>query len=118
MKTELNEQVLKWFATGNVGMSSKAMACAAIGFKTQDAFFTPSDVDDLSRCIHLVHMAPLVRGEFHKIAAISPTWKRIIDNWDALESKFMEEVGIPRHPGQRMALKTRAFLDKVLRGQV
>lgn len=114
--SNLESQILKWFACGETGMSSKAMArvaCrATCGLIPMDASH-PYDPDDLNRCIKLVFMAPAIREEFHMIATLSDTWKRIIDRWDELEKTFIDEVGINWSKG-RSAPITYSLMQEIL----
>ena len=88
---ELKDKVLAWFGTGCVGESSKAMAlavCDAPGRKNH-----PHDPDDLNRCLLFLEAVPEARHYMGKIAALSPTWGRLVRRWDDIESSFLNEVG-------------------------
>lgn len=92
----MRDKILHWFATGRVGASSKAMANAACGLP-QDPLWGPSyphDPDDLNRCLLLLAVAPEIRHNWDKIAALSPTWSRLVERWDEIEASFLEEVGL------------------------
>ena len=56
----MEKKILNWFATGKVGVSSKAMACAAAGLEQDKTWFNnhPSDPDDLNRCLLLLEQVP------------------------------------------------------------
>lgn len=86
--------LLTWYATGEKGISSEAMAAVAAGQKPKREFSNyPHDPADLNRCIKLVDTAPEVKEVFADIAALSPQWEAIIANWDDLRKSFIDEVG-------------------------
>jgi hypothetical protein len=87
-----NSLIVRWLATGETGMSSKTMAFTALGEKYTSEWH-PADPADLNRCIKLVDAAPAVRDSFPKIAALNEHWQAVIDNWDALRTAFIDEVG-------------------------
>ena len=89
---EMQDKVLEWLCTSNdIGLSSKAMAAAATGHKAQADH--PYDPSDLNRCIKLCTKVPEVKDNFHLVAELSPTWKKLIERWAELEKCFIEEVG-------------------------
>jgi len=88
----MDRDILNWFATGETGSSSKAMASAAAGIESRDRSF-PLDPADLNRCIKLVARVPAIRQRFGAVAALSPEWAAIIANWDRLCATFHDEVG-------------------------
>jgi len=73
------------------GMSSRCMANVALGLKADGNY--PHDPDDLNRCLQLIKAVPEVREAFPRIAELHESWKVLIENWDALESSFLEEAG-------------------------
>lgn len=106
----MNEKILKWFATGRVGASSKTMACAVIGSQSDESY--PLDPADFNRCLLLLEAVPEVREHFDKIAKVSDTWKTLIDNWKKLEKMFLDEVGLDWTHGTS-APKTYDFMQEL-----
>lgn len=88
----MHRDILAWFANGETGLSSKAMASAAAGIDPTSKSH-PCDPADLNRCIKLVDRVPAVRDQFAAIALMSPQWKAVTDNWDLLRETFVREVG-------------------------
>jgi len=88
----MKDKILKWFANGEVGASSKAMACAAAGLPHDKSH--PYDPDDLNRCLLLLESVPEIRGHMDKISAISDTWCNLVARWDDVEKCFLDEVGL------------------------
>ena len=89
--TIMKDNIIKWFLTGRVGLSSQAMVGAVLEIPANDDH--PHDPDDLNRCLKLLAFAPGVRKHFDKIAKLSDTWRRLINRWDEIEAKFLEEAG-------------------------
>lgn len=114
----MESKLLRWFAGGQVGSSSKAMACAAADLPTRyknDRCEHPYDPGDLNRCLLLLEAVPEVREHFPKIAALSPAWARLIERWDELEATFLEEVGLNWSKGTK-GPKTYALMEEIIRG--
>ena len=88
----MKDKILKWFGTGRVGASSKAMALAAAGIPSDRSH--PYDPDDLNRCILLLEAVPEIRDNMDKVAAISDTWSKLVERWDEVEQCFLDEVGL------------------------
>ena len=91
----MEKKILKWFATGNTGVSSKSMAFAAAGIENKGGFgnSTPIDPRDFNRCLKLVDQVPEVKDHFEKIAKLSDKWALLISKWDEIEKSFLDEVG-------------------------
>jgi hypothetical protein len=91
----IREEVLNWFATGNTGMSSKAIALNIAGIETEH-HPTPSDPSDFRRCIDMVkacpsiqNLTPLVENAPH-YAPFTREWNNMIDLY---ETEFKEDTG-------------------------
>jgi len=91
----MEKKILKWFATKNTGVSSKAMAFAAVGIENKGNFAncTPSDPADFNRCLVLIDSVPEIKEKFSDIAKLSQEWAVVISRWDELEKIFIDEVG-------------------------
>lgn len=91
----LNDKVLRWLASGEVGLSSKALALAGLGVDPSDRYDRvnyPHDPDDLMRCVKLLNLAPEIRYvAFPKLSELSPEWKGLISEWDELVALMWEE---------------------------
>jgi hypothetical protein len=107
---DMREKILIWFATGGVGASSKAMACAVLGL--QNDGYVPADPSDLNRCLLLLDSVPEIRNHMDKVAAISDTWERLVAKWDEVEQCFLEEVGLNWINGGH-ATKTYELMKKI-----
>jgi hypothetical protein len=114
MKTEIDEKIMNWFATGRVGISSKAMACAVAGLRIVPRTFGnhPADPDDFNRCLLLLEAVPEIREQMDKVAALSKTWSRLVDRWDEVEQCFLMEVGLDWANG-RSAPETYKLMKEI-----
>lgn len=88
----MEKKILAWFAQGETGVSSETMAFTACGLK-RDWSSHPHDPADFNRCLKLIKTVPEIKGHMDKIAALSPTWKKLVDRWDEVEKCFIDEVG-------------------------
>jgi hypothetical protein len=91
----IEDQILAWFAHGECGISSAAMARAIVG-QAPDARFAnggnhPCDPSDFGRCVKLLDAVPAARQRLAVVAALSPIWARLIQHWDALEALYRRE---------------------------
>ena len=106
----MKDKILKWFGTGRIGLSSKAMALAAIDIYNDGSH--PCDPSDLNRCLLLMQAAPEIRQRMDKLAAISETWGKLVDQWDEVEQCFIDEVGLNWAKGRR-APKTYKLMKDI-----
>ena len=93
----MKDKILIWFATGETGISSKAMACAVADLPPDVKWAKfgnhPSDPDDFNRCLKFLAAVPEARNHLDKVAALSPVWAKLVASWDELEQCFIDEVG-------------------------
>ena len=94
---KMNAKILAWYANGETGISSKAMAAVFSGQipdKNWARFGNhPSDPSDFLRCLKFLDAVPEAKEQLQKLKTLSPVWAKLVDNWDALEKVFIEEVG-------------------------
>ena len=88
----MKDKILRWFGTGQVGASSKAMALAASGMPNDGSH--PYDPDDLNRCLLLLKAVPEIRQHMDKVATINGIWAKLVSRWDEVEQCFLDEVGL------------------------
>jgi hypothetical protein len=110
--------LINWLAGGRRGVSSDTMVQHLTGLQTLRGW-TPShpyDPGDLNRCLLLLQEVPLMRVILPEMANVSPSWAALIENWELVESTFLEEAG-PNWSKAKSAPKTyalmRSILDKV-----
>ena len=106
----MKDKLLEWFATGRVGASSKAMACAAAGLPGDKSH--PYDPDDFNRCLLLLEAVPEIRDCMDNVAGISGTWAKLVNRWDEVEQCFLDEVGL-NWSKARSAPKTYELMKEI-----
>ena len=90
------ERILGWMLSGEVGLSSRAIATVGLagGGPGTPYICYPLDPADLRRCLRLLDLAPSLRDvAFPRLAAASPVWAELIAVWDDLVVTFIREVG-------------------------
>ena len=98
------EQVLDWFANGERGLSSEAMALYLTHRKMpRSAWHYPSDPDDLQRCVKLLHAVPWMREVLHELRELGPVWSAYVHHWHELEATLIEESGGDIHTEKHYA---------------
>ena len=93
------DAVLRWFATGAVGLSSKAMASHLCGLPCSGDY--PRDPDDLNRCLLFLAAVPGARDALPRMATLNPVWAALVERWPAIEAAFLDEVGLAWCHGSR-----------------
>lgn len=107
----MQDNIIQWFATGRVGLSSKAMAVCIAGLN-RGCSDHPHDPDDLNRCLLFLEAVPEARYHLHKVKKLSPVWSSLIDRWDEIEQSFLNEVGLDWCNGKR-APKTYELMKSI-----
>ena len=91
--TETNDQVIRWLATGEVGLSSRCMALwLAFGVRARIEY--PHDPDDMDRCLKLLVAAPELRDHLGRMADLGTVWAALVARWDEIEAMQMDEIGL------------------------
>lgn len=88
---ETLKKVIEWMGTGEVGCSSTCIAVYLTTGKVSKYPTTPSDPDDLLRCVKLLELVPELKTEFYKMGELDIKWKRLTDNWKELIALFESE---------------------------
>jgi len=89
-----DREVIKWFCSGNVGVSSCTLCSVLYGIPPKDKFHNyPGDPSDFGRCKRFLDiLCPEDKEVLLRAAAkISPQWKALIEKWDFLESIYGSE---------------------------
>lgn len=92
--TALEENVLRWFGHGRVGLSSKTMAMHLTGMPCAGDY--PHDPDDLDRCLRFLEAVPEARAELPRMAQVNATWAALVARWEEIEASFLAEFGADR----------------------
>jgi hypothetical protein len=83
----LEQQLLRWALSGEVGASSRYMAgVAAFGRNYKLTFSAlPRDYDDLRRCVRMAAACKSFRQALPELARVSPCWGRFVKRWEELQ---------------------------------
>ena len=95
-------KLLTWYATGERGASSEAIARTSLCGSVQDGDGSsfPMDPSSLRRCLLLIEKVPNVRETGPaRLAEQSPFWRALYQIWDELEEMLRTEIGdaLPPH---------------------
>jgi len=88
---QMRDELLNWFAVGEVGASSKAMALQMLGLEHDGSY--PHDPDDLRRCVLFLRAVPSARIRLKEMAQCGPIWEALTMAWNELESLLIMEAG-------------------------
>lgn len=71
------------------------LAFLALGIPMQegDKYCSIKGPLQFNACLLMLHRIPDLKKMFPRVAAVSRTWKNIIDAWDEIEAVFLEEAG-------------------------
>ena len=75
----------QWAASGETGVSSKALLGVMVGKPPKGRLCYPHDGGDLGRCIGLLDAVPEYRPRLSEMAAVGPEWAALVKHWDELE---------------------------------
>jgi hypothetical protein len=92
----LPDGAAKWLDSGEQGLSSKSIFTKLsdlniMGDWSRWGLQTPSDPDDLRRCILLLDMVPEWRERIFEMSVISDKWAAAARHWAELDNLFNEE---------------------------
>jgi len=112
----MKDKILNWLATGETGISSKAIAFKMAGIENDCKWNTiPHDPDDFKRCLKLVNLIPEIRQRLDEMRSVSIKWNVLIENWKQVEDSFMDEVPewLTNDFSQKRATKTYELMNKI-----
>jgi len=108
----MKDKILRWFGSGKVGASSKAMALAAVGIPNDGSH--PHDPADFNRCLLLLDAVPEIRSRMDFVSDISETWAVLVSRWDEIETCFLDEAGLDWCK-KKTAPRTYSLMKAVMR---
>ncbi len=84
-KADLALRVARWYASGDMGVSSEALACTLMGWDAPvSVAYGPADLGDFGRCVRLIRAVPEARGMVDVLARTQDEWARVAPHWDAI----------------------------------
>jgi hypothetical protein len=113
---DIRGRVLDWFANGETGVSSEAIAYKMVDIAGKLAARThPRDPDDFKRCLKLLRRIPEIRPRLREMREVSPHWKALVDHWEKVEDSFMAEVGewLTNEHSAKRASKTYKLMQEI-----
>ena len=111
----VTDKAIDWLInSGDTGMSSRTIWSVMMGIKPKDPCH-PWDPSDLGRCLRLLARMPRWKGRMNEVAALSPTWRRLVKNWAKLESLFIDECGSIDPPMGTRAPRTYELMQNLTR---
>lgn len=78
-----------WMVGPDTGRSSLVICQKLSGHMTLTPASVPYDDADFGRCHRLLHAIPGWRARIGEMKGVSPQWKALAENWDALEAMFV-----------------------------
>ena len=96
MEKSMNDRLLKWYCTGERGVSSEAIARTAAGHPLGNVKDSrvPYDAGDLRRCVLLLREVP--EAFEHGVLVLASKydkWAALAANWTQLERTLTGEIG-------------------------
>ena len=104
----IEKRAATWAATGETGVSSKAMLATMMGKPPKDRFCYPHDNSDLGRCIGLLDAVPEFRDRLSEMKAVGPEWAALVDHWAELEAMYRKESA-----SRELYDRMKAILDPI-----
>ena len=92
MKRPILDSVREWLQHGERGTSSETIAGHFLGVPLTQYESEPVDPDDLRRCALMLERCPEVKAWLPAMAAVSPGWRRLIEQWDELVALLWREA--------------------------
>lgn len=82
----MQENLMRWLASGQRGVSSDTMVQHLTGLKTLRYCRPdhPHDPDDLTRCRRLLEEVPELQAEFTRMTTCSGPWAELVEHWQEL----------------------------------
>ncbi len=111
----VTERAQAWIVGANSGASSKTIWAVMTGVKNP-RIAHPWDPGDLGRCLQLLELVPEWKPRIGEMAALSPTWARLVERWDEIAKSMEDEVGIDWSKG-RSAPKTHGLMQSIIYGK-
>lgn len=96
MSEKMKARIMKWFAHGERGRSSEALARHFAGMGPDrdgwEKWAHPHDPADLNRCIKFLDAVPGTRERIGEMARKSKQWAALVKIWPELEAMFRAEI--------------------------
>lgn len=94
---DTKDKIIKWFITGDSGISSIAIVSQMTGNKTKrdDSWPDyPHDDSDFARCYNLLEMVPEFKERIGEMAQRSPQWAVLVRHWEELTEIYLSGYSV------------------------
>ncbi len=113
MTKAVQRKVLLWLADNSPGVSCMSVAFWLAFTIAIEGKRHPRCPDDFFECIELFDALPELRPFLPRMKHLSPTWARIVKEWDGIEAEFLREIGMN---WSKAGQKTNALLQRAIEG--
>ncbi len=116
---EISINACRWLAHGERGVSSETIFSVITGVAATNGwkYCHPYDDGDFRRCRLLLEECPEFLPLMHKVAELSPEWRRLITHWDLICLTMDKEMPTWREKNQRTGCEKTYYLIKdILQG--
>ena len=88
----MEKKIIKWFVTGNIGSSSKAIVAQLMGIYAKRNWGDhPHDSGDFGRCYKLLEAVPEFKPRIKEMAVRSNEWAALVEHWDELTELYAND---------------------------
>ena len=97
----MNENLNKWLASGDRGISSEAITSQLTGINILGGGWPtdyPRDPPDFGRCLRLLIAVPEFKLRLDEMKSRHPIWAKYIKNWADMERFYWEEFPTGKAP--------------------
>lgn len=90
------DKIIKWFVTGDTGISSIAIVSQMTGSKTKRDGWPDYQHDngDFARCYNLLEAVPEFKKRIGEMAQRSPQWAVLVKHWDELTEIYLSGYSV------------------------
>jgi len=90
---DTKDKIIKWFLSGNTGVSSEAIVAQLMNVKTERAGYGdyPHDSDDFGRCYKLLEAVPEFKLRINEMATRSNEWAALVEYWTVLTTLYEDD---------------------------
>lgn len=91
---DAKNRLLAWTLSRDTGVSSKTIACIALGLQKPGhfGFDIPYDGGDFGRCYRLLQKVPELRDALPLVAEVCPKWRPLVERWDDIEAAYLQDL--------------------------
>jgi hypothetical protein len=111
----LQKRVLDWLAAGRSIQCTRAIVYWLLFGIKYGPDNHPTNAAEFQSCLELLDHIPELRGYLFRMAKLSPTWKRLMDEWESIEQTFRHEISSVGYAVIGAAPKANAMIREAVR---